>query len=111
MEKLQSLMATNEGWDFEVVEVTLHGFKNKSAVRVRCKYDDSWLRLCPPKSDLYTILYEHSKSNLHTKALEKKEESSKPLSRGRPQKDKEHDPKQRSLSNYMISTKDASARP
>lgn len=95
-----------------MVEVTLHGFKDKSAVRVRCKYDDSWLRLCPPKSDLYTILYEHSKSNLHTKALEKKEESSKPLltgSRGRPRKDKEHDPKQRSLSNYMISTKDASA--
>ncbi|MCO5564819.1 hypothetical protein L7F22_018487 [Adiantum nelumboides] len=29
LEKLRSLMATNEGWDFEVVEATLHDFKDK----------------------------------------------------------------------------------
>ncbi|MCO5591659.1 hypothetical protein L7F22_045650 [Adiantum nelumboides] len=29
LEKLRSLMATNDGWDFEVVEATLHDFKDK----------------------------------------------------------------------------------
>lgn len=100
------------GWDFEVVEATLHDFKDKRCVRVRCKYDDKWLHLCPPKSDLYSILYEHTKSNAHTRAIEKQEASSKPLLTGlpgRPRKDKEHDPKQRSLSHYMVSTKNVSS--
>ncbi|MCO5598098.1 hypothetical protein L7F22_052189 [Adiantum nelumboides] len=36
LEKLHSLMATNEGWYFEVVEATIHDFKDKRCVRVRC---------------------------------------------------------------------------
>lgn len=97
------------GWDFEVVAATLHDFKDKSFVRVRCKYDDTWLRLCPPRSDLCTILTEHSKSILHTKAVMKEElQTSKPVLsglRGRPRKGKEHDPMQTSLSKFVVSTK------
>ncbi|MCO5558780.1 hypothetical protein L7F22_012367 [Adiantum nelumboides] len=36
LEKLHSLMATYEGWDFDVVEATLDDFKDKRYVRVRC---------------------------------------------------------------------------
>ncbi|MCO5593945.1 hypothetical protein L7F22_047964 [Adiantum nelumboides] len=108
IEKLNSLMTVNEDWDFEIVTATLHNFKDKSFVRLRCKYDDTWLRLCPPESNLSTLLTEHTKSILHTKALMKEQQKVSPTLtglRGRPQKNKEHDPKQTSLSKFVVSTK------
>ncbi|MCO5580928.1 hypothetical protein L7F22_034801, partial [Adiantum nelumboides] len=49
---------------FELVEPTLHEYKDKSLVKIRCKLDGVWLPLCPPRSDLVTILKQHI---LHSK--------------------------------------------
>lgn len=95
------------GTSFELVEGTLHGSKDKKLVRVQCTYDNTWLPLCPPRSDLQTIMMEHTLSKSHAMAIQKEQGPIVPAItglRGRPKKSSGKDPKQKSLSSFLVST-------
>ena len=53
-------------------------------VKVKCKIDGSWLPLCPPRSDLSTILSQHIQSKTHLKAMEMVRHAGTPIMSGFP---------------------------
>ncbi|MCO5596281.1 hypothetical protein L7F22_050342 [Adiantum nelumboides] len=107
LEVMESLNNKESGVSFELVEGTLHGSKNKKLVRIQCNYDNTWLPLCPPRSDLQTIMLEHTLSKTHTMAIQK--DNGPVISdvtglQGRPRKASGKDVKQKSLSAFLVST-------
>ncbi|MCO5548977.1 hypothetical protein L7F22_002441 [Adiantum nelumboides] len=71
LEVMDSFKYTKNGVSFELVEGTLHGSKDKKLVRIQCTYDNTWLPLCPPQSNLQTIMLEHTLSKTHTMEFKK----------------------------------------
>ncbi|MCO5587733.1 hypothetical protein L7F22_041685 [Adiantum nelumboides] len=108
LEAMKNFNETNGNAQFELVEPTLHEYKEKSLVKIRYKLDGVWLPLCPPRSDLVAILKQqilHSKT--HLKAIAKVDEQPRPTMSclpGRPCKKNVLDGKQQPISNFSIST-------
>ena len=76
-------------------------------VKVKCKIDGSWLPLCPPRSDLSTILSQHIQSKTHLKAMEMVRHASTPIMSGfpgRPRKQEALPSNQQTLSKFLVST-------
>lgn len=95
------------GASFQLVEGTLHDKKDKRLVRIQCTHDNTWLPLCPPHLDLRTIMMEHTLSKAHAMAIQKEKGPIIPATtglRGRPKKCDGRDPKQQSLSSFLVST-------
>lgn len=89
------------------MEGTLHGSKDKKLVRIQCTYDNTWLPLCPPRSDLRAIMVEHTLSKSHMMASQNEKSANVPAItgvRGRPKKANGKDPKQQSLGRFLIPT-------
>ena len=93
--------------EFDLIEATLHGYKDKAMVKVKCKIDGSWLPLCPPRSDLSTILSQHIQSKTHLKAMEMVRHACTPIMSGfpcRPRKQEALPSNQQTLSKFLVST-------
>lgn len=104
-------MYPHVGADFQLVEATLHDYKDKNSVKVVCKYDGKWLHLCPRGSNLQTILTQHINAKSHINAWSKKttiKQSSSLFTgaSGRPKKNFEKDPCQQTLGAFLVSTKE-----
>ena len=91
------------------MEATLNEYKDKRLVKVACKHDGKWLPLCPRGSDLKTLLEQHIQGKAHITACSKESlDHSTPILTSLPARPTKHfdkDPHQKSLSDFLISTK------